>query len=422
MNLPLKTALLASLGTALDYYDFVLYILLSAFIAPIFFSGHSPFIQMMNVLGIFAAGYVARPLGGFAFGHFADRYGRKKVFLSSILLMAGSTFALGLLPGYARLGALSIALLLICRILQGLAQGAEIPGAITFVAEHAPQAKRAFLVSLALAGAGLGAMLASLINSILLHFLSTMQMLQFGWRLPFLLGGTLAIVGFIIRKNSTEPSLFLEDSQRYQLPLLQVLRQHQWMVLRGMGVITLPGSLILFGLFLPNYLLLHFAYPLKQTYAVFTVSLVESAGLILLSGFLVDRLGLKRLFSLLVLMSLMLLIPIFQILKLKTTAALWIFLLIYEGLIGLMSGCYPPFLAQIFPTPVRMSAVAISYNLAYLLIGFVPMLGLYLIQISHNPQSIAWLMLGAGLISALCLRGSLPCNYQTHSPSSSQDQ
>ena len=396
---PLKIALLSSISTALDYYDFVIYIILSSFIGPIFFTDHTPFVQMMSVLGIFAAGYVARPLGGAFFGHFADRYGRKKVFLSSILLMAFATFAMGVLPGYALWGNVSVALLIACRILQGLAQGAEIPGAITFVAEHATARRQGMLVGLTLAGAGIGAALASLINTLLIHFLNPNAMSHFGWRIPFLIGGLLAVVGFMIRKHSTEPSLFLNLTERTTTPLWQTLSQHKAAVLKGMCVIALPGSLILFGLFLPSYLLLHFAYPLSQTYFIFTFSLIWSSALIFLGGICVDRFGLKRFFVCLFIFSLLALIPLFKLLELRTNLALWAFLFGYEGLIGLMSGCYPSLLAQLFPTKIRMTGVALSYNLAYLLIGFIPMFALYLIQISHNAMSVALLMCFMGLVS-----------------------
>ncbi|MCX7123876.1 MAG: MFS transporter [Gammaproteobacteria bacterium] len=398
-----KTALLSSISTALDYYDFVIYILLASFIGPVFFSDHTAFIQNMSVLGVFAIGYVARPLGGFIFGHFADRHGRKKIFLRSILLMAFSTFSIGLLPGYSLLGNLSVALLMGCRLLQGFAQGAEIPAAITFVSEHSPTHKRGRLVGLTLAGAGIGATLASLINTLLLHLLTPSEMHQFGWRIPFLLGGLLAIAGFMIRKKSTEPFVFLNLKHVCKTPLFQTLRQYKIPVLKGMGVIALPGSLILFGLFLPNYLFFHFDYPLRQTYSIFTISLIWSSALIFISGGWVDRFGLGRVFGFLIVFSLILMIPLFKLLECRTDFALWLFLFIYEGLIGLMSGCYPPLLAQLFPTEIRMTGVALSYNLAYLFIGFVPMLALYLIQRTHSAQSVAILMCVMGLISLFSL-------------------
>ena len=399
-----KNALLSSISTALDYYDFVIYIMLSSFIAPVFFVNHSAFAQMMSVLGIFTAGYIARPVGGAVFGHFADRYGRKKMFLASILLMAFATFSMGLLPGYALWVNFSVILLISCRILQGLAQGAEIPAAITFVAEHAPAHRRGMLVGITLAGAGIGATLASLVNSLLLHFLNANTMSHIGWRIPFLIGGLLAVVGFIIRKRSREPRLFLELTERCKAPFWKTLGQYKSPVLKGMGVITLPGSLILFGLFLPNYLLLHFGYPLRQTYVIFTGSLIWSSLLIFVGGIAVDRFGLKPVFSLLTILSLIALIPLFKLLELRTEVALWVFLFSYEGLIGLMSGCYPPLLALLFPTEIRMTGVALSYNLAYLLIGFVPMLALYLIQISHNAICVAFLMSFMSLISLMCIR------------------
>ncbi len=399
----LKTALLSMVTTALDYYDFIIYIMLTPFLAAVFFANQTPFVQYASTLAIFAAGYLARPIGGLFFSHFADRYGRKKVFLASILLMAFSTFSIGLLPSAEVWGIASPILLLSCRILQGLAQGSEMPGAITFVAEHAPPQHRALFVSITIAGAGIGSTLASGINSVLTNSMSTGFLHQDGWRIPFLLGGLLALAGFLIRKKTTEPMLFLENTDQKTLPIWHALKHHKVSLLRGIGLIFLPGSMILFALFLPSFLLLHFAYPLRLSYSILTASFLWSSLCIIVGGWLSDRFGPRRILTLLVILTLIVLMPLFGLLHHGTEAILWTFFFSFEALIGLMSGAYPSLLADFFPTSIRMTGVAMSYNLAYLMVGFIPLLALYVVNRSHTPMAASFLLIGMGIVSLLSL-------------------
>lgn len=391
------------LGTALDYYDFIIYIMLTPFLAKVFFANQTPFIQYASTLAIFAAGYLARPIGGLFFGHFSDRYGRKQVFLASILLMAFATFAIGLLPSTETWGMASPILLLFCRILQGLAQGSEMPGAITFVAEHAPLKHRSLLVSITIAGAGIGSTLAAGINSVLTNSMSTGFMHQDGWRIPFLLGGLLALAGFFIRKKTAEPTLFLENTDKKALPIGHALKHHKVNLLRGIGLIFLPGSMILFVLFLPSFLLLHFAYPLRLSYSILTASFLWSSLCIIVGGWLCDRFGPRRILILLVILTVIVLTPLFGLLHHGTEAILWIFFFSFEALIGLMSSAYPSLLADFFPTSIRMTGVATAYNLAYLIVGFIPLIALSLVHHSHNPMTVSFLLIFMGLISFCAL-------------------
>jgi MFS family permease len=397
---PFKLALLSSVGTALDYYDFVVYMVLSGLLASVFFKQADGAAGLLITLGIFASGYLARPLGGVIFGHFSDKYGRKKSFMVSLFLMACATAAIGCLPGNAW-GAI---LLLCCRLAQGVAQGAEMPGAITFVAEHAPLRRRNFWVSLAIAGAGVGASLASGLMSLLTHFLSPAHLLAFGWRLPFWLGALLAFFAWGVRKKTQESLDFLALTHQEVFPLKRVLIHYKFKVIAGVGMISLPACMILLALFLPTYFSLYFAYPLTATLPILSLSFLLSSGCMVLGGALSDRFTPQKILSLGCILSLLLLYPLFLSLQGGGLWRVWVFLGVFEALIGLMAGAYPALLAALFPTSVRTTGLAVSYNIAYLLAGFFPLLNFWLLkQTEHAVISPLLLMACAG-ISLVSLR------------------
>src|SRR3990167_6808244 len=184
-----KVLLLSSLGGVLEYYDFIIYIFLAPFIEKIFFAESTSYVATLKTLAIFSVGYLIRPLGGIVFSHFGDRYGRKVVFLLTVIFMAVPSFAIGLLPTTAQIGMAAPLLLLACRMMQGLALGGEIPAAITFVSEHVAETRRGFALATLFFGINMGLLLGSLITTIMTSALSNADVLAFGWRIPFIIGG-----------------------------------------------------------------------------------------------------------------------------------------------------------------------------------------------------------------------------------------
>ncbi len=195
MNQQYRTTLLASIGAGLEYYDFIIYGLLASYLSTLFFPPHDGAAALIGTFAIFATGYLFRPIGGILFGMISDRYGRKKAFVSVMLLMALATCTIGLLPTYHQIGISAAYLLLLLRILQGLAFGAEIPGAITFVSEHANPYYRGTHCGFLVSSVGMGAVLASALNYFISRHFSSAMVLAWGWRIPFLIGSVLAIAG-----------------------------------------------------------------------------------------------------------------------------------------------------------------------------------------------------------------------------------
>lgn len=185
-----KTLTLAALGGALEFYDFIIFVFFAAVVGDLFFPADMPeWLRLVQTFGIFAAGYLARPLGGIVMAHFGDLVGRKKMFTLSILLMALPTLAMGLLPTYASIGIAAPLLLLLMRVLQGAAIGGEVPGARVFVAEHVPRRRIGFACGTLTAGLTVGILLGSVVATVINTTLSPQSIAGGGWRIPFLLGG-----------------------------------------------------------------------------------------------------------------------------------------------------------------------------------------------------------------------------------------
>jgi MFS family permease len=398
-----KIALLSSLGSGLEYYDFVIYIMLAPFMSEIFFPAKDKSLDLIFTLGIFATAYVVRPLGGIIFGHFADKFGRKNVFLNAILLMSVSTFLIGLLPNYKALGILSPLLLVVLRMMQGISQGAEIPGGITFVCEHAHSQKRGVLTGILMSGIGLGAALSSGVNFMLTRHLSHEQMLTIGWRLPFLLGGVLAIVSYALRRKAVETALFIAQPPASHFPLIELLQKHKLALLKSFIIILFPACLIISALFFPAYLSKYFAYTASEIYFAMTISLLWSAMMLLLFGYLSDYCGRKFIMMSASLISILFLYSLFKLLFLKNLHALILFMLIYQSLISALVGSYPSMLAEFFVTKIRYSAIAVTYNFTYTVAAFFPMLLSILINHTNRAMLVSMLLSGLSALSFLIL-------------------
>lgn len=245
----LKRIVAASLiGTTIEWYDFFLYGSAAALVFnKLFFPGSDPLVGTLLSFLTYAVGFAARPLGALVFGHYGDRLGRKKLLVLSLLLMGGATFAIGLLPTHATVGAAAPVLLTALRLVQGFALGGEWGGAVLLVSEHGDAKRRGFWASWPQTGAPAGQLLATGVLSLLTATLSDGSFVAWGWRIPFLLSGVLVVVGLWIRLSVDESPVFQEalaraeergrtpDSAAEKLPLVSVLRHHWRDVLVAMG-------------------------------------------------------------------------------------------------------------------------------------------------------------------------------------------
>lgn len=369
----LKTLSLSALGGALEFYDFIIFVFFATVVGQLFFPAEMPeWLRQVQTFGIFAAGYLARPLGGLIMAHFGDLLGRKRVFTLSIFLMAVPTLCMGLLPTYADIGIAAPLALLALRVVQGAAIGGEVPGAWVFVAEHVSDRHTGFACSTLTAGLTAGILLGSITATLINHLFSPQQVADYAWRIPFLLGGVLGLFSVYLRRWLHETPVFAELKQRQsladELPLKAVIRAHRPAVFLCMLLTwVLSAGIVVVILMTPS--LLQTQYGIRPTDALQANSLAIvalSVGCVL-AGWIVDRIGPGLTFmggGLLLLLS--------TALFYGYLAQHPDWLLPLYGLAGFSVGAIgaiPMVMVKAFPAAVRFSGLSFSYNLAYALCG-----------------------------------------------------
>ena len=368
-----RTLALAALGGALEFYDFVVFVFFTKALSGIFFPPHmSEWLRQLQTFGIFAAGYLARPVGGIVIAHFGDLLGRKKMFTLSILLMAVPTLGMGLLPTYASVGSTAPILLLLLRILQGAAIGGEVPGAWVFVSEHVPERHTGFAVGTLTAGLTAGILLGSLVATSINTALAPSEVARFGWRIPFLLGGGFGLVAVYLRRFLEETPVFKQlhaaRALSQELPLKSTLRGHFPAVLLAMSLTwVLSAAIVVVILFTPTYLQTVFKVAPRLALQANSVAIVGLTCGCVLFGWLADRVGSKWALSLGSLALLGSSSYFYHSLPLERPALFVAYAItgLFVGSIGVI----PYVLVRAFPPTVRFSGLSFSYNVAYAVFG-----------------------------------------------------
>ena len=388
-----RTLLLTSIGAGLEYYDFVIYALLANFIGDSFFPNNNHYTAIMTTFAIFGIGYVVRPIGGILFGIIADCYGRKKAFTATIFLMSVSTFMMGITPPYLYWGLTAPCIFVILRILQGLSYGAELPGSLTFLAEHIAAKNRGKKCSIMIASMGIGVTIASFVSYLIIHFLTTKQMNLWGWRLPFILGGFLALIGYFLRKYTTETPLFIKMKKDNFNTLALALKNNYKNLLRGFGFVIFPACFVIFGLFMPSYLHDYFKYQLATIYLINTVGNIWVVILLPIFGWYSDHVGRKKLLLMIAILVVLFILPLFKCLAYANIFALCGFIICYYTIIASLASCYFAMLAENFPTSIRYTGIALCYNLTYTVAAFAPVLFSYICKNTKNPENISFVFI-----------------------------
>jgi MFS family permease len=234
-----KALAIASLGGMLEYFEFIIFVFLAPQISRNFSSPDMPeWMRLMQTFGIFAAGFIIRPVSGIIMAQFGDLVGRKRVFTLTLALMALPTLGVALLPGYAQIGIWAPLLLLACRLVQGIALGGELPGAISFVAEQVSGRRVAFALGVLASTVCLGSLTGSVVVSTLAHALSPEEMMDYGWRIPFALGGIFGLLSVYLRRFTRETPVFEEMKARLMLserpPFAVLLAEHRFNLFASM--------------------------------------------------------------------------------------------------------------------------------------------------------------------------------------------
>lgn len=399
-------------GGLLEMYDFMIYAFLAPIISASFFPKDDSASALILTFGIFAVGYLARPIGGLIYAQFGDTIGRKKTLIASILGMAVPTLLIGILPTYPQIGLAAPVLLTAIRLLQGLAVGGDLPGATVFVAEHAARSRRGLDCALLFTGVNLGLVLASLVVSLCLGLFSQEALATWGWRIPFLLGVGVALLGSYLRSHLQETPAFMavEQQNLSRIPLVTAFQNYLPQLVAGCGLFWLFSILVLLVLtFMPTYISQVTTIPLKQALLINTLGVLLLSVLLPVFGHLSDQYSRKKL---LIGSCIALIIATYPIYQLVLTDNVTLVILAWAVLCILAAafmGIAPCFLVELFDTQVRYTGFAFSYNVSFALFGgTAPLVATILMKQEHLQAAPGvYIAIAAiiALVSVLYARG-----------------
>ena len=374
-----KTLALAALGGALEFYDFIIFVFFTVVIGELFFPPDMPdWLKQVQTFGIFAAGYLARPLGGIIMAHFGDLLGRKRMFTLSIILMALPTLAMGLLPTYATLGIAAPVALLALRILQGAAIGGEVPGAWVFVSEHVPAQRTGFACGTLTSGLTAGILLGSLMATAINTSFSPEEIRAWAWRIPFITGGIFGFVAMYLRRWLHETPVFQEMQERKhlaaELPLKKVLREHKSAVLMSMALTwLLSAAIVVVILMTPAYLQKQLGLAAAVTLKANSIATIALTIGCILAGRIIDSLGAGWTF---IAGSSLLGGVVWHFYNgvLADPSTLYLNYALAGLAVGIV-GAVPYVMVNAFPAVVRFTGLSFSYNVAYAIFdGLTPLM------------------------------------------------
>ncbi|RKS84813.1 putative MFS family arabinose efflux permease [Orbus hercynius] len=407
-----KVAFAAFIGTTIEWYDFYIYALASVLIfGPLFFPSDNEFIQILGAFAAFAIGFLSRPLGAILFGHIGDRLGRKKSLVITLMLMGIATTCVGFLPSYQSAGIAAPILLVLLRIIQGIAVGGEWGGAVLMANEHAPKGLKNFFSSFAQWGSPAGNILALLVFSYILRLPSDLLIDSGYWRIPFLVSFILLIIGLIARLTLTESPVFTESCQQQDnlkqesAPIIEVVKHALPLLVLAIGANVLSFSGIFSNTLMIGYTTIAMGVDKSIIVdALFWVALVHFIAQPFISYFS-EKYSASRFLicsAVLAMGSVFLLFPIIQ---LGTTTSFIIGIslnvICYSGFYGVIAG----YLSRIFPVRIRYTALSMSYQGCAAIFGsLIPMIGGYIIyQYQQFWYPLALFYCSLALISIVCI-------------------
>jgi MFS transporter, MHS family, proline/betaine transporter len=389
------------IGNVLEWYDFAIYGYFAAQIGRHFFPHEDAVAQLLSTFGIFAVGYLMRPIGGVIVGHIGDTLGRRAALTFSVVAMAIPTFLIGLLPGYETFGVLAPVGLTLLRVVQGLSVGGEYPGSMVFLVEHAPEGQRGLMGALGASGGTVGMLLGSAVGAAFAASMSTAALDAWGWRIPFLLGLVVGVAGYILRRYVLETGIV---EKRTRAPILETL--HHWRVVAGFAGLSVYTAVTFYigFVYLVSWLQTADGIPPSRSLEINSFSMVSSVPVLIAVGWLSDRIGRKPLMLLASTGGLIGALPLFWLLNHQSELLAQLGQLGLVLLTGVYYGSLPAILVEAAPPTVRCTAVALGYNFCTGLFGGLsPLVATWLVERTGDEIAPAFLIMASAAVTFVTL-------------------
>jgi MHS family proline/betaine transporter-like MFS transporter len=390
------------IGNALEWYGYALYAQF-AYIIGLKFLPQTEFVEIIT-FALFAAGFVVRPLGGILFGQIGDRFGRKAALVIGIVMMAVPTAAIGLLPSYEAIGIAAPIILAIIRLTQGFSLGGEFSGCIAYIVEHSPAKHRGLAGSASFVSMCLGMLMGVGVANLFTWSMSEQDLLDWGWRIPFILGLLIGFVGLYIRLHLGESPIYKaakEGGFLSSTPLRETLQKHWGKVLMAIAVYINVTAPFYTTTVFTKYYMQSLGYSEHQGSVACAVILVSMSIMFPISAYVSDRIGRKPVIIFASVLLILFMYPIFVALSSMNYTIAILSQIAFAAIVGIYMGPVPTLLVELFPTRVRFTGVALSYNLSAAIFGgTAPMVGAALYKYTGDQLALAYYLTG---LAVFCL-------------------
>lgn len=399
-----------SIGNMMEWYDFAIFGYFTSIISQKFFPSTDPVASLLSTFAVYAVGFIMRPLGAFVIGSYGDRVGRKNALTLSVLLMAFSTFIMGILPGYDQIGVMAPMVLVIARLIQGFSVGAEWSVSAAFLVEYAPEGRRGFYGSWSQVSSGSGILLGSITATLLSTLLSPEALNNWGWRVAFATGLLVGFVGLYMRLKINETPKFQAVEQLNEVakqPMLEAIRKYPKEILKVVGIsMSWTVSFYITMTYLPTYMktVIHMSF--QEAMLTNIIILVFFNGILPLMGLLSDRIGRKPLLITSCLGFALLSYPAFMLINHGGFVFALLPQIVLAIFLAMFSGTGPAAFSEQFPTHIRNSALSVGYNIAAALFGgTAPLIATYLISVTNNKLAPTFYVIVCAVITLIVLIG-----------------
>ena len=413
-----KVAVSSFLGNFIEWFDYASYSYFATTIALVFFPSGNHTVAMLQTFGVFALSFVLRPIGALFWGNFGDKKGRKGALAISIMFMSGASFLIGCLPSYAAIGIFAPALLLLLRMVQGFSASGEYAGAATFLGEYAPTSKRGIYCSLIPASTAIGLLVGSTLATVMTASLSSDALTSWGWRIPFLMAGPLGLIVHFIRTKLADSPVYasmteaLDDKQQFASttksvsPLRELFQNHFKTLVISFGACVLNAVGFYTVLtYLPTYLSDTVGMAAAQSSTITTICLVAYVFMVFGMGHISDKFGRKKVLIGACVAFIVLTVPAFLILNtLPSSGPVLLVELAMCATLTANDGTLSSYLTETFPTSVRFTGFAFSFNLANAIFGgTAPFIATWLIYTTGSSIAPAWYMVAVAAVALVAM-------------------